>query len=1452
VGGEEKGVPQQDQRWIEVTPSQFTHEAEGLNVVRSLLPQSPPFRAWSNFEFRDGQGKWHEVDLLVLGRRRLHLVELKYYSGTLRGDDLTWRRDGHRAEDSPLKLTRRKAQRLASKLQDELVRWAQETGAQVPDPRRIVPFVQESVFLHHPGLRCLLPMASRTDLFGLDGDESRTGLPGVSERLLEAATPHQSVPPRRDETIVKLMERIGVVQRRQREAGSWVIDEDPLGEGAGWQDWPAFHRVATTDRARIRFLVTPPGAPATERAKVRRVAEHEFRIMSRLPNERLLRPRDMVENDLGVGLVYPVDERFQRLDLWLADQNGRVPLADQLSLLRQVAEAVSYAHQNRVVHRGLTPHAVLVRGRTDGGVRVLVGDWQSSGTVTGTGTTGPYGEGVTNLFGVTPGTSPHTDRGADPLRLGAVDVDQRMAEVFQAPEGVWRSDADRIRLDVFALGSLSYYILTGRLPASDRTTLRERLRRDGGLDLAADLPQVPPALRALVLDTTRPSVSDRVPDVRTFLERLDAAEQAVNGVAEDVIDPLEAAPGALIDGRFRLQRRLGTGSTAMGLLVTDTAIAESGSDALRVLKVALNDNAAGRLADEAKVLSGIRHPRLVRLVEGPIEVGGRQALVLESAGDETLAEALRGRGRLSLDLLERWGGDLLEALVALDRAGVDHRDIKPANLGVREGRRGGGGDRAKHLVLFDFSLSSAGATAVTAGTPPYLDPFLDTPQRGRYDSAAERYSATVVLFEMATGTVPKFGDGLSDPASVPDEATVESAMFDPAVSGPLTGFFRKALTRDARQRFDTAAEMFASWQAAFEPVPRTQPDDADELAAAAQPSTPLARAGLSARALSAVEPLGVTAVGDLVAVDPVRLNHLSGVAEPTRRELKSRARQWRDRLSAAVLGRGGEQGSTGRQATASLPDPVAAAELLLEHAGTARAQARRLMASLVLGLTSGADAFAAHGELGRAAGVTRVRAAQQLDALQEGWSTHTGCRALLDLLADVTWRALADSGGVATVDELTSAILTLLRPAGQVPQGTSASRIAAGLVRLALDRVQELNKAQAGDFAFAARRRDGRIYLIAVDAGLLDPAEAIGHAADELIGQARIASEPLVPVGRAAERFRDVWTRAVVGTDPTPTAPDAGRLVRLGAELAREAELAGSGDLYPRDLPAATAVTIALSGIGGTQAITAQEIQDRVRAKFPALPPLPERPRLDQLIEQAGLGLIYDDGERAFRSPTRTLGSQGLTSKTATSLAPLNRALHADGPSGHRLAESAATRSFLAIGVDAAYYDRAIAALLMQFGVARLDVTQVLIAAMKGQAEAVGLGWDVVLAADAAVPGTRDAEGLSVLVQRSLPAINVAISTSASASSEGTRPVLLTDVAPLARYNHLNILGPWADLATRRTQAIWVLVPQLAGNTGPIIDRRPLPLAAPGQFMRLASEWINAHALTPAAAEGDQ
>ena len=1013
-------------RWTEVTRSQFPHEAEGLRIIRDFLPNVDPFRAWSNFEFRDGQGKWHEVDLLVIGRRRLHLVELKYYSGELRGDDLTWRRDGHRAEDSPLKLARRKAQRLASKLQEELFRWAQERGTRIPD-RHAIPFVQESVFLHHPDLRCLLPEASRLDLFGLDDRVRATGLPGISQRLLEAATPDQAVTAGRAQIVAELMARIGVVQRRQREAGSWVIDEEPLGEGDGWQDWPAFHRVATTDRARIRFMVTPPGAAASERVAKRRIAEHEYRIMSRLSHDGLLQPRDIVDADLGVGLVYPLDPRFQRLDLWLADQRDGVRLEDELKLVRQVAEAIGYAHRNRVVHRGLTPQAVTVRRLPDGDLRARVGDWQVAGATSIPGLTGASSSGVTALMGA--------QHGAIPGRVLAADADRNLAESFQAPEGVWNRDADRIRLDVFALGAVAYYILAGRPAAADRTALRARLNQGNGLDLAPELPQVSEAIRALVLESTRPVASERLADIPAFLSMLAEAERSLEDAAEEEpADPLAAVRGAVFDGRFRLERRLGAGSTAVGLLVADLSAGEGKPETLRVLKVAKDDSAAARLESEAQVLHGLHDPRTVRLVEGPILIGGRYALVLEPAGDETLAEVLRGRERLSLDLLERWGTDLLQALVALDRAGVTHRDIKPANLGVRENR----GDRAKHLVLFDFSLARSDATAITAGTPPYLDPFLEQPDRGRYDSAAERYAAAVVLFEMATGTSPQFGDGISHPATLTEEATIEPAMFDPAVVDRLTAFFRRALARDAKARFDTAAEMLAAWQRVFAPVPAVA-DDADSRAARSQPTTLLADAGLSARALSALEPFGVRTVADLVAVDPVRLNRMSGVADVTRREVKSRAAQWRRQFAQAVTGRGELARPAAERMT--LPGPAAAADLLLDHAGTKRAQARRRVVRLLLGLEGDFEAFGSQADLSALLGVTPARAAQLLSTLQDGWAADAACRELLDALAGVARQALADLGGVATVAELADAAWQPCRPQpGSQPATRRGSR----------------------------------------------------------------------------------------------------------------------------------------------------------------------------------------------------------------------------------------------------------------------------------------------------------------------------------------------------------------------------------------------------------------------------
>lgn len=458
-------------RWVEVTTSNHAHEQEGLQILRQLLPDEPPFRAWTNFEFKDGHGHWHEVDALVLGRRRLHLVELKYYSGLLQGTDADWFRSGHPAEKSPLLLARRKAQRFASKMKEQLVALERELGVQPGTYARLTPWVQESVFIHHPMIRSALVGSAGIGIFGLDDHEYQTHLAPISDRLLEESQGKPQLP---DDIVGHLLARMGLVERRELTVGSWNLFER-LEPTETHQDWLANHIAVTEERARIRFPILHDNDSAQHIADINKVVDHEYKVMQGLSHDGLLRPKELVvHEELGHGLVFPFDDKAERLDLWLARRGQTVSLDTRLSVIRQVAEALQYAHRNKVVHRGLSPYALWVRERPDGGVKVLVGEWRSVGSA---------------------GDLATATRGVTVLHAQGIDEEEDQEAVFQAPEGVWSTTANRIRLDLFGLGATAYFVLTGHLPANDRNALLARLRDQSGLDISVDLPAASTELR---------------------------------------------------------------------------------------------------------------------------------------------------------------------------------------------------------------------------------------------------------------------------------------------------------------------------------------------------------------------------------------------------------------------------------------------------------------------------------------------------------------------------------------------------------------------------------------------------------------------------------------------------------------------------------------------------------------------------------------------------------------------------------------------------------------------------------------------------------------------------------------------------------------------------------------------------------------------------------------------
>src|SRR5262249_42797796 len=203
-----------------------------------------------------------------------------------------------------------------------------------------------------------------------------------------------------------------------------------------------------------------------------------------------------------------------------------------------------------------------------------------------------------------------------------------------------------------------------------------------------------------------------------------------------------------------------------------------------VLKVALKPEYNSRLEGELEVLQRLRHPFIVAPKSDLLDLNGLNAFLVERAGERTLAARLREDGRLSGQFLERFRDDLLNVLEYLEHEGVPHRDLKPDNIGVREY------SKQLHLKLFDFSLSRLALDNIRAGTPDYMEPFLAS--RPRWDPHAERFSAALVLYEMATGALPRWGNGQSAPHLIQDEVTIAANLFDSQVREPITHFFAKA------------------------------------------------------------------------------------------------------------------------------------------------------------------------------------------------------------------------------------------------------------------------------------------------------------------------------------------------------------------------------------------------------------------------------------------------------------------------------------------------------------------------------------------------------------------------------------------------------------------------------------------------------------------------------------
>ena len=273
----------------------------------------------------------------------------------------------------------------------------------------------------------------------------------------------------------------------------------------------------------------------------------------------------------------------------------------------------------------------------------------------------------------------------------------------------------------------------------------------------------------------------------------------------------DALQGSVIDGRYRIEQKLGSGGMAqvhLGIyLKTGVKVA------IKLLDQSLSSDLSiqRRCIDEARAMMELQSNHVVRALDVGSLPSGQLYIVMEYLDGEDLNALLLREGPLPWPRVGDKAVQICSGLATAHRRGIIHRDIKPQNC-----FRVSVDDNPEHIKIIDFGVArdlegEAGPTqnGFLIGTPEYTAPEL---VRGISKASARTdiYALGVMLYKLLTGTVPFQG-------ATPLETLrkhVDAPLRLPSRAAPhldipqaADNIIARALERDPEQRFTSAEEM---------------------------------------------------------------------------------------------------------------------------------------------------------------------------------------------------------------------------------------------------------------------------------------------------------------------------------------------------------------------------------------------------------------------------------------------------------------------------------------------------------------------------------------------------------------------------------------------------------------------------------------------------------------------
>lgn len=221
-----------------------------------------------------------------------------------------------------------------------------------------------------------------------------------------------------------------------------------------------------------------------------------------------------------------------------------------------------------------------------------------------------------------------------------------------------------------------------------------------------------------------------------------------------------------------------------------------------------------RFRREADILSALRHPNIVQVIDFDHTPAGQPFLVMEYLDGGDLSQLMARVGAMPLPRVLKIAEQIVSALAAVHRRGIVHRDLKPQNVLLIHDE-----DFATDRVkLVDFGLSKRSEALLDLsgnisrdqtllGTPRYMAPEQAAGRIDEIDTTTDQFALAAMIYEMLTGTSAFDGDHMAMLLyRIVSENPVPMRRYVPDMPEHVEAAVRRAMEKQRSDRFPTVTD----------------------------------------------------------------------------------------------------------------------------------------------------------------------------------------------------------------------------------------------------------------------------------------------------------------------------------------------------------------------------------------------------------------------------------------------------------------------------------------------------------------------------------------------------------------------------------------------------------------------------------------------------------------------